>query len=150
MLEIASAGLSDIGRRRQSNQDHFLMDDNHRLYMVADGMGGAAAGETASQIFAQTAEEVFVDSNPESEQEVLACVQTTFQRANDLILSHAAEHPEHQGMGCTLDPSSDELSRSAKMGIDATRPAGGFASSVRLNPDAQAKARRLLEKIGVQ
>ena len=50
-------------------------------------------------------------------------------------------------MGCTLDPSTDELSRSAKMGIDATRPAGGFASSVSLNPLAQAKARRLLQKI---
>src|SRR5689334_16887736 len=43
------AGLSDIGRRRMSNEDAFLMDDDLGLYVVADGMGGHAAGEVASR-----------------------------------------------------------------------------------------------------
>lgn len=76
------------------------------------------------------------------ETQVLWAIATRVQADRDVHII-----PQHQGMGCTLDPSTDELSRSAKMGIDATRPSGGFASSVSLNPVAQAKARRLLEKL---
>jgi protein phosphatase len=66
-------------------------------------MGGAAAGETASQIFAQTAGEVFTPHRSTDETSVMSSVQETFQRANDLILSHVTRHPEHTGMGCTAE-----------------------------------------------
>jgi UbiD family decarboxylase len=55
--------------------------------------------------------------------------------------------PQHHGMGCTLDPSSDELSRSAKMGIDATKPLKGFATSIAPDPKATEKMRQLLKTI---
>jgi len=42
--------------------------------------------------------------------------------------------PQHLGMGCTLDPSTDEKSRTARMGIDATRPMEGFAGRISLDP----------------
>src|SRR5579862_3978350 len=42
-------GLTDLGRKRQSNEDAFLVDDQLGLYVVADGMGGHAAGEVASR-----------------------------------------------------------------------------------------------------
>lgn len=46
---MTSAGATDVGRRRQVNQDCFLCDDDLGLWIVADGMGGHAAGEVASR-----------------------------------------------------------------------------------------------------
>jgi len=49
MREVRSFGATDIGRHRKSNQDAYLCDDTLGLYVVADGMGGHAAGEVASK-----------------------------------------------------------------------------------------------------
>ncbi len=46
---MRSYGGSDIGRRRSVNEDAYLCDDELGLWVVADGMGGHAAGEVASQ-----------------------------------------------------------------------------------------------------
>jgi serine/threonine protein phosphatase PrpC len=48
-LKITSYGLTDLGKRRQSNEDAYMCDDEIGLWIVADGMGGHAAGEVASQ-----------------------------------------------------------------------------------------------------
>jgi serine/threonine protein phosphatase PrpC len=48
-VRTRSFAKTDIGKRRQVNQDAFLTDDDLGLYIVADGMGGHAAGEVASQ-----------------------------------------------------------------------------------------------------
>jgi protein phosphatase len=50
----AGFGLSDVGKKRQSNEDAFYLDDRIGLYVVADGMGGHAAGEVASQEAVET------------------------------------------------------------------------------------------------
>lgn len=49
-MQIEAFGLSDVGRQRQHNEDSYLVQEKARLYLVADGMGGHAAGEIASRI----------------------------------------------------------------------------------------------------
>lgn len=49
-MQIESFGITDVGRQRQHNEDAYLVDDGISLYIVADGMGGHAAGEVASRL----------------------------------------------------------------------------------------------------
>ncbi|AET69464.1 UbiD family decarboxylase [Desulfosporosinus orientis DSM 765] len=57
--------------------------------------------------------------------------------------------PQHMGMGCTLDPSTDELSRTAKMGIDATKPLEGFAPTVEMSSEVQQSIQRFMGSFGL-
>src|SRR3954452_18061363 len=47
-IQLRSFGRTDVGRYRRSNEDAFFRDDELKLYLVADGMGGHAAGDFAS------------------------------------------------------------------------------------------------------
>jgi protein phosphatase len=103
MCSIDIIGKTDVGLVRPNNEDTFMINKEGSFCLVADGMGGAAAGETASRIFAQTGDEVFSNPKPQTEHDVIECVQTTFRLANDRILAHVAENPDHKGMGCTAE-----------------------------------------------
>lgn len=50
MVRIKACGLSDVGLTRAHNEDYFEIDPRHKLYVVADGMGGHSHGEVAAQI----------------------------------------------------------------------------------------------------
>jgi PPM family protein phosphatase len=100
---IIFRGRTDVGLVRPNNEDTFLIDDNCAYCLVADGMGGAAAGETASRLFEQSAREVFSDYAKAADQQVMDRVQAVFQIANNRILDHVVRHPAHQGMGCTAE-----------------------------------------------
>jgi protein phosphatase len=54
MLAIESAGITDIGKKRKNNEDALFLDDELKLYIVADGMGGHLAGEVASKLVVET------------------------------------------------------------------------------------------------
>jgi PPM family protein phosphatase len=103
MLKLDFYGLTDAGLVRPNNEDIFVIDAQARFGLVADGMGGAAAGETASQLFAQAAIERFSSHDPVNEQAAVERVQQVFSLANDRILEHVARHPQHDGMGCTAE-----------------------------------------------
>ena len=97
------AGQTDIGLKRENNEDVFLLNSDLDFCLTADGMGGAAAGELASKIFADTALEIFEGQTDRSQKEVLYRVQKTFQMANQKILEHVVQNRSHKGMGCTAE-----------------------------------------------
>ncbi len=95
---MQSFGLSDPGRVRTNNEDFLLVDRGQNLYIVADGMGGAQAGETASRLAAETVLEVIGKrSNPK-----LRDLEEAFIEANDRVRHAAATDLTLEGMGTTL------------------------------------------------
>ena len=101
MLTLLSAGSTDVGLRRSNNEDAFLARAEAGLFAVADGMGGAAAGEVASGIFVETAASLF--DRAFAEEESFARVQEAFRLANERMFEHVTAHPAAQGMGCTAE-----------------------------------------------
>ncbi|MDY7034278.1 MAG: Stp1/IreP family PP2C-type Ser/Thr phosphatase [Thermodesulfobacteriota bacterium] len=101
--KIVSVGKSDVGLKRSHNEDDFMVRPELGLCILADGMGGAAAGELASRIFVEHSVEVFSNTGGQSEKDAADLVLRAFQYANDGILSHVNENPHHKGMGCTAE-----------------------------------------------
>jgi protein phosphatase len=105
---INSAALTDVGRKREHNEDNFFYGKEYNLFCVADGMGGAAAGEVASEIVAGTMKECAAkdlgnlkctDSEfPSKAQEILS---RTIKEANQRIQNEVALSPAKAGMGST-------------------------------------------------
>jgi len=97
MLE--AFGASDPGCVRSNNEDYFLVDPTIGLYLVADGMGGAQAGEHASRLAAETIEQAVQQNGKAMDSESLVAA---FVRANQRVMDEAARDPQMEGMGTTL------------------------------------------------
>ncbi len=92
MVRVGTA--TDVGRHRTLNED--AMYAGHRLFVVADGMGGHAAGDVASSLAVETLRRV--DRAGLTAEDVRDAVTA----ANDAVLTHAHANPGSEGMGCTL------------------------------------------------
>ena len=103
MVTYVAAGATDVGLRRSNNEDAFLVLSEHGVVAVADGMGGAAAGEVASSIFVETVAELFHSYEAVSPDEAASLVQEAFRSANQRMVSHVIQHPQDHGMGCTAE-----------------------------------------------
>ncbi len=103
MAEKLFIGKTDIGLRRQNNEDVFLVSPELDFCLAADGMGGAAAGEVASEIFAQAALDTFSGHRNRSEKDTLYGVQKAYSTANEKMIEHIIANPDHKGMGCTAE-----------------------------------------------
>jgi serine/threonine protein phosphatase PrpC len=91
-------GISDVGCARPSNEDSFALEPDLGLYVVADGMGGAQAGEQASRIAIETIVKAIGATSARTTESLVAAVQA----ANASILEQASGHPELRGMGTTV------------------------------------------------
>ncbi|PYS95009.1 MAG: Stp1/IreP family PP2C-type Ser/Thr phosphatase [Acidobacteria bacterium] len=118
-LEFESAGLSDVGKKRGSNEDSFALAPQHRLFVVADGMGGHAAGEVASRLAVESIERHISGSDPRKEPTIPADfrspqgdeaaltpparrVLNAVRLANQEIVRSVRKNREMRGMGTTV------------------------------------------------
>ncbi len=110
---VIAAGETNVGMKRAHNEDNFSVDDDDHLYVVADGMGGHASGEVASQMAIDTLREFFsaTSADPEAtwpykmdkargyEENRLI---TSIKLANLRIFEAAQRDPKLRGMGTTI------------------------------------------------
>jgi len=117
-------GRTDVGRTRDHNEDAFVVADlttgnatlqpevrthtagpKGSLFMVADGMGGAAAGEIASAMAVEVVvgelQTTWVSVESSGAEEFVRAIKQATKAANERINSYASAHPEYRGMGTT-------------------------------------------------
>jgi len=99
-MKLTACALTDVGLRRSNNEDSVFADINSGLFIVADGMGGHAAGEVASCMAVET----ICQQLPALEAAVdpATCLQEAFICASRSIRQVAAAETIKKGMGTTL------------------------------------------------
>src|SRR5438132_12404928 len=111
-MQVKSFGLTHVGRQRQHNEDSFLVEDKVKLYLVADGMGGHAAGEIASRIAVDSISEFILHTREDdgtwphaydeqykrSTNRLMAAVRL----ANTRVLEAMRKDARLRGMGTTV------------------------------------------------
>ena len=98
MTMMEAFALSDVGRVRTNNEDCALILPDIGLYLLADGMGGARAGEMASKMAIETVAEVVRQAWQRDPQLLLSAVE----EANRRVLAASNSDPQLEGMGTTL------------------------------------------------
>jgi PPM family protein phosphatase len=111
-LKITSYGLTDLGKRRQTNEDAYMCDDELGLWIVADGMGGHAAGEVASQEAVDTvygmvkrgkhALDLGGDFSEEKARAAARLLEGSVQAATYMVFAMAELDANKAGMGTTI------------------------------------------------
>jgi serine/threonine protein phosphatase PrpC len=111
--KVSSEALTDVGRKRKGNEDAHTVNPEQNLYVVADGMGGHAAGEVASRIAVEAIEE-FVTLTAGNEEitwpfgldETISYdgnrLKTAIRHANGKVLEATRKSTELEGMATTV------------------------------------------------
>ena len=106
-------GLTNVGLKRTVNQDAFYINNDERVYIVADGMGGHKAGDLASKLSLQAILEFLkekskADADPDDQDEEQAVAselencRKAIKHANQIVFQRASSNSEYQGMGSTI------------------------------------------------
>ena len=101
---MRATAITDIGKTRAVNQDYIYASVEGvgclpNLFIVADGMGGHKAGDTASRYTVETIKELIAESE---ETDALSVISEAVKSVNTLLIKKAGESEDYQGMGTTL------------------------------------------------
>ena len=101
---MESYAITDIGSRREINQDFVYCNDNAvgllpNLYIVADGMGGHKAGDFASRFSVTEFEK---EIKEEKARTIIGTMEGAIRLVNERLLKEAASDPAYEGMGTTF------------------------------------------------
>jgi protein phosphatase len=109
-MKTHSAGLTDIGKKRDNNEDTFYADDKVGLYIVADGMGGHRAGEVASRTVVSNVKDymeafhtspVAQEPNEDNMSPAATAVCHSIELANRVVYQLSKDQGSYKGMGST-------------------------------------------------
>lgn len=114
--DVAFSALTDVGRKREENEDNFLVDERLGLYVVCDGMGGHAAGEVASALAVRTfheevkKEKDLLDDYAAGKtgvdrvrkRDITNMLEFAINRASQRVHAEAVRDEKKRGMGTTL------------------------------------------------
>ena len=109
-MEIQAQAATDIGRKKRSNEDSFSIDASIRLYIVADGMGGHAAGEVASSVAVEQINQIVYNGvqaiqdwqSEEARYQILDLIEVAVRQAGREIYKMAELDLSKRGMGTTV------------------------------------------------
>lgn len=112
IMNIEAKGISDVGMRREKNEDSYLLNNELSLFVVADGMGGHVGGEFASRLAVQTIEDVIytiernsdtsiLEDNKISPSDYRSQLKFAVQTASHRIYEEAVKDSSLRGMGTT-------------------------------------------------
>lgn len=113
MIIVESAGISDIGKKRDQNEDALFFDDAMGLYVVADGMGGHLAGEVASKLVVETMRDYIQHQNKNEQPEnpidgdgnlsrKAKHLLSSIRLSNHLVHQASLKNESYRGMGSTV------------------------------------------------
>jgi protein phosphatase len=113
MAQIDVFGLTDVGKKRKHNEDAFALEAGEGFFVVADGMGGHAAGEVAAKITVETIGE-FIAATRQKEEATWPFkydhklqfnsnrLAVAIEKANERVMAAVAAQPWLKGMGTTV------------------------------------------------
>lgn len=114
MRKITAKGLTDVGQKRDHNEDYFACEDGIDFYVVCDGMGGHASGEVASQLAVKEVVSLVRDRRHAASSGHVseALVRDAVSHANERVFVEGMKDAKTEGMGTTLValfPRDDEM-----------------------------------------
>lgn len=100
MIVVAA---TNVGKHRKNNEDSYYVDENKKFFILADGMGGHLAGETASGLATQILSKNLsrLGENPK-DSEIIEEIKKSIKNANEEIFNESKDIEQYRGMGTTL------------------------------------------------
>lgn len=101
-MHITSAGRTDVGVIRSGNEDSLILVPDRGIFVVADGMGGHAAGEVASEMAVRYVARELESLRGLSDEQVAERMRGAIRAANDAIFQRTLTEHDKRGMGTTV------------------------------------------------